>query len=84
MIEGLRALPAAPGLAAARAHPRADAPPETMTIAEVEALWAAIDTDDDWEPLAAKIASVHEAGAFNAALGLLDGPTARPGHRRLV
>jgi uncharacterized protein YdiU (UPF0061 family) len=80
VIDGLRALPPAPGLAAALAHPRAATPPETMVIAEVEAIWSAIDRDDDWIPLAAKIAAVREAGAFNAALGLLAGPNARPGH----
>lgn len=79
-IAALRALPAAPGLAAALAHPRADAPPETLTIAEVEALWEPIARADDWAPLRAKIAAIRDAGAFNAALGLLHGPLARPGH----
>ena len=51
-----------------------------MVIDEVEAIWSAIDRDDDWAPLAAKIAAVHEVGAFNAALGLLAGPNARLGH----
>jgi len=82
-IEGLRALPPAPGLAAALAHPRAEAAPETLTIEEVEALWAPIAADDDWAPLAAKIASIRDAGAFNAALGLLRGATGHPGHTPL-
>jgi uncharacterized protein YdiU (UPF0061 family) len=81
VIDGVRGLSPAPGLATALAHPRAAAPPETLTIEEVEALWAAIDRDDDWAPLAAKIASIRDAGAFNAALGLVDGANARPGHR---
>ena len=55
-----------------------------MVIAEVEAIWSAIDRDDDWTPLAAKIARVRAAGAFNAALGLLSGPNARPGHTPLA
>ncbi|MBP7240736.1 protein adenylyltransferase SelO family protein [Amaricoccus sp.] len=80
VIEDLRRLPPAPGLAAALAHPRGETPPETLTIEEVEALWEAIARDDDWSPLAAKIASIRDAGAFNAALGLLRGPLARPGH----
>jgi len=57
-----------------------DAPPETMTIEEVEAIWAAIDHDDDWAPLHAKIARVRTMGAANRALGLLAGPNGRPGH----
>ena len=51
-----------------------------MVIDEVEAIWAAIDRDDDWGPLAAKIAAVRRTGAFNRALGLLPGPNGRPGH----
>ncbi len=80
VITDLRDLAPAPGLAAALAHPAADAAPQTMVIAEVEALWAAIDRDDDWEPLAAKIAAVRATSALNRTLGLLSGPNARPGH----
>ena len=81
VIEGLRDLPPAPGLDAALAHPvAADEAPETMVIAEVEAIWDAIDRDDDWSPLQAKIARLRRTGGFNAALGLLRGPNARPGH----
>ena len=80
VIDGLRALAPAPGLAAALAHPVAAEPPQTMVIAEVEAIWAAIDRDDDWGPLAAKVAAVRRTGAFNRALGLLSGPNGRPGH----
>jgi len=76
VIEDLRALRPAPGLAEA---PRSEAP-ETLVIAEVEAIWSAIDRDDDWGPLAAKVATIRAAGAYNAALGLLSGPNARPGH----
>ncbi len=85
VIEGLRALPPAPGLAAAAPHPvAARDTPETMLIAEVEAIWSAIDQHDDWTPLAGKIARLRETGAFNAALGLLSGPNARPGHTPLA
>jgi uncharacterized protein YdiU (UPF0061 family) len=80
VIEGLRKLPPAPGLEAALAHPRADLPPETLTIAEVEALWAPIAEADDWAPLHAKIAAIREVGAVNAALGLGRGRLGRPGH----
>jgi uncharacterized protein YdiU (UPF0061 family) len=77
VIESLRTLAPAPGLAAALAHPLAARErPETLVIAEVEALWSAIDRDDDWSPLAAKIAAIREAGAFNALLAPVD----RPGH----
>jgi len=80
VIDGLRALAPAPGLAAALAHPVAAEPPQTMVIAEVEAIWAAIDRDDDRGPLAAKVAAVRRTGDFNRALGLLSGPNGRPGH----
>jgi uncharacterized protein YdiU (UPF0061 family) len=81
VIEGLRALAPAPGLAAAAAHPCASREaPETMVIEEVEAIWSAIDREDDWGPLEAKVARVREAGGVGAALGLLKGPNARPGH----
>ncbi|HET9070169.1 MAG TPA: protein adenylyltransferase SelO family protein, partial [Amaricoccus sp.] len=84
IIEDLRALPPAPGLAAALAHPAAGRSPETMVIEEVEAIWSAIDRDDDWTPLAGKIDRVRETGAMNAALGLLAGPNGRPGHLPLA
>ncbi|MBX9804045.1 MAG: YdiU family protein [Caulobacteraceae bacterium] len=40
----------------------AAAEPEEMRIDEVEAIWAAIDTHDDWAPLEAKLQRLHEAG----------------------
>ncbi|MDP1025883.1 YdiU family protein [Sphingomonas sp. KR1UV-12] len=39
------------------------ASPCSMQIAEVEALWAPIATDDDWAPLEAKIAAIRAMGA---------------------
>ena len=76
VIEGLRELPPSPGLSDAVAHPAPDgAGPETLLIAEVEAIWSAIDRDDDWSPLAAKIDRIRRAGALNAGLGLLAVPT---------
>jgi len=78
VIPDLRALPPAPGLDATLAL---DGVPETLVIAEVEAIWSAIDRDDDWAPLASKIATIRDAGRANATLGLLAGPNARPGHR---
>lgn len=80
VIDGLRDLAPAPGLAAALDHPAAGEPPQTMVIDEVESIWKAIDERDDWEPLAAKIAAVRRAGDFNRTLGLLAGPNGRPGH----
>jgi uncharacterized protein YdiU (UPF0061 family) len=35
--------------------------PEEMLIDEVEAIWAAIDADDDWSPLNAKLAKLETA-----------------------
>jgi uncharacterized protein YdiU (UPF0061 family) len=84
VIEGLRALPRAPGLDPALAHPVAGDPePETMVIEEVEAIWSAIERDDDWQPLADKIARIRRIAGFNRALGLLAGPNARPNHAPL-
>jgi serine/tyrosine/threonine adenylyltransferase len=40
----------------------ARAEPEEMLIDEVEAIWAAIDTSDDWSPFEAKLARVRAAG----------------------
>ena len=51
-----------------------------MVIGDVEALWAAIDHDDDWSHLETKIAAIRRTGSFNRILGLLSGPHARPGH----
>ena len=45
------------------AHPYfAEENPCTMLIDEVEAIWAAIDERDDWEPFNAKIASIRRMG----------------------
>ncbi|MDQ4086435.1 MAG: YdiU family protein [Pseudomonadota bacterium] len=44
-------------------HPYwADEAPCSMHIDEVEAIWAAIDRDDDWAPLNAKVAAVRRMG----------------------
>ncbi len=84
VIDGLRALSPAPGLEPALGHAAAAEPPQTMVIEEVEAIWSAIDRDDDWGPLAAKVAGLRRTGAFNRALGLLAGPNGRPGHAPVV
>ncbi|UAK26195.1 protein adenylyltransferase SelO family protein [Sphingomonas nostoxanthinifaciens] len=39
-----------------------DAEPCSMHIAEVEAIWSAIDRDDDWAPLHAKVAAIRRMG----------------------
>ncbi|MEM8571850.1 MAG: YdiU family protein [Pseudomonadota bacterium] len=80
VLAGLRALPHAPGLEAALAHPAAQGTPQTMVIDEVEALWAAIDQNDNWEPLGKKINDIRQFGELGRALGLLAGPNARPHH----
>ncbi len=51
-----------------------------MVIEEVEEIWSAIDLDDDWAPLDAKVEGIRRTGAFNATLGLLAGPNGRTGH----
>lgn len=56
----VRARAPAPG---ARDHPYwSDPEPCAMHIEEVEAIWARIDEEDDWEPLHAKIAAVRLMG----------------------
>jgi hypothetical protein len=46
-----------------RSHPYwSDAGPCSMLIDEVEAIWAAIDADDDWTPLDDKIAAIRRMG----------------------
>lgn len=78
---GLEKLPPAPGLAAVLANPQAlETGPETLVIDEVEAIWSAIDRDDDWAPLHAKVDRIRKIGRLNVALGLLRGSNARPGH----
>lgn len=62
------------GLLADRAMPRAawfaTHEPETMLIDEVESLWSAIDTRDDWQPLADKIVRVRAMGSALCADGI--------------
>jgi uncharacterized protein YdiU (UPF0061 family) len=55
-------------VAGARDHPYwSDPEPCSMHIEEVEAIWAAIDTADDWSPLHAKIAAIRRMGEALAA-----------------
>jgi uncharacterized protein YdiU (UPF0061 family) len=45
-------------------HPYwSDLAPQSMLIEEVEAIWAAIERDDDWGPLHAKVAALRRMGA---------------------
>jgi uncharacterized protein YdiU (UPF0061 family) len=54
--------------AGATDHPYwSDPEPCSMLIEEVEAIWAAIDTADDWSPLHAKVAAIRRMGAALAA-----------------
>jgi hypothetical protein len=44
-------------------HPYwSDPEPCSMHIEEVEAIWSAIDRDDDWAPLHAKVAAIRRMG----------------------
>ena len=46
-----------------RAHPYwSDLQPCSMLIEEVEAIWAAIATGDDWAPFEAKVAAIRRMG----------------------
>ncbi|HYN46569.1 MAG TPA: protein adenylyltransferase SelO family protein, partial [Allosphingosinicella sp.] len=63
-FEGLRELVAGyEPVRGALDHPYwSDAEPCSMPIEEVEAIWSAIDTADDWAPLHAKLAAVRRMG----------------------
>jgi uncharacterized protein YdiU (UPF0061 family) len=53
-------------------HPYwSDADPCSMHIEEVEAIWSAIDTADDWQPLHAKVAAIRRMGLAHAPAPLL-------------
>lgn len=53
--------------------------PCSMHIEEVEALWAAIDQDDDWAPFIAKIAAIRRMGAAHGpAPAFVDETLAEP------
>jgi serine/tyrosine/threonine adenylyltransferase len=57
------ALAAYAPLPAGRSHPYfSDAEPCSMLIDEVEAIWSAIDRDDDWAPFHAKVAAIRRMG----------------------
>ena len=44
--------------------------PVSMLIDEVEAIWAAIDEHDDWQPLQDKVAAIRRMGAALSAAGV--------------
>ncbi|MDO6414845.1 YdiU family protein [Sphingomonas sp. BIUV-7] len=46
----------------------ADADPCSMHIDEVEAIWSAIDRDDDWRPLETKVTAIRRMGEAMAGL----------------
>ena len=53
-----------------RGHPYfAAGEPCSMLIDEVEAIWSAIDRDDDWQPFDAKVAAIRRMGAALDAQG---------------
>jgi uncharacterized protein YdiU (UPF0061 family) len=72
----------APCKALPSAHPYwGDAAPQSMTIEEVEALWAAIDQHDDWQPLQEKIFAIRRMGQAHGAPpepGGTDAPSVGP------
>jgi serine/tyrosine/threonine adenylyltransferase len=63
----LRAATPVPAAPLAHAYFRRDKP-VTMLIDEVEAIWAAIDAQDDWSLFHAKIDTIREMGAAYAPL----------------
>lgn len=51
------------------AHPYwQDPAPQAMVIDEVEAIWAAIDSDDNWQPLHDKVAALRRMGDAHGAV----------------
>jgi hypothetical protein len=61
VLAGYTPLPAEP-------HPYwSDPAPQSLLIAEVESIWDAIASADDWEPLAAKVAAIRRMGAAHGA-----------------
>ncbi len=51
------------------AHPYwQDPAPQAMVIDEVEAIWAAIDSDDNWQPLHDKVAALRRMGAAHGTM----------------
>lgn len=53
----------APGVVAALGSPYfADPEPCSLLISEIESIWSAIDTADDWQPFIAKIAAIRRMG----------------------
>ncbi len=54
----------------------ADAQPQTMLIEEVEAIWSAVETHDDWAPLEAKISALRRMGSAHGK------PPTPAGHAR--
>ncbi|MEO1266033.1 MAG: protein adenylyltransferase SelO family protein, partial [Pseudomonadota bacterium] len=69
LLGQLAALPDADGLVAARATDYFAGPaPETLVIDEVEALWAPIAADDNWQPLNAKLDRIRAMGSAYAPL----------------
>ncbi|MDB5702966.1 MAG: selenoprotein [Sphingomonas bacterium] len=60
--DDLRAVLAAYQPRAGRDHPYWRGEPCSMLIDEVEAIWSAIDRDDDWSPFEAKVAAIRAMG----------------------
>lgn len=61
---------------AASDHPYwSDPAPQSLLIEEVEAIWAAIDRDDDWAPLHAKVAALRRMGEAHGPASVPAGHT---------
>jgi uncharacterized protein YdiU (UPF0061 family) len=73
--EGALAEALAPYMPIVSDHPYwADPMPQSLVIDEVEAIWAAIETEDDWAPLHAKVTALRRMGAAHGT------PPAPAGH----
>ena len=55
-----------------------DGEPEDMLIDEVEAIWSAIDTGDDWAPFHAKLARIETLGRSLGHVGQAGTPPPSP------
>ncbi|GIX18723.1 protein adenylyltransferase SelO family protein [Erythrobacter cryptus] len=77
LAEALAAYEPLPG-----AHPYwAEPAPQSLLIEEVEAIWAAIDAADDWEPLYAKLAALRRMGEAHGPAPAPAGHAAAQAHK---
>ncbi|WP_068075502.1 protein adenylyltransferase SelO family protein [Novosphingobium lentum] len=68
----------APYVAVADSHPYwSDPAAQSMLLDEVEAIWSAIDTADDWAPLHAKVAALRRMGGALSPAPVPEGHVAK-------